>query len=703
MEGLNELNERYDLMKERISALAQDASFCGVYGEYIGFCARFLEKIFYVYETIGEKGRTALPLDWWQEQNRNLYADILPSGYEKSFANPDYAVKQFGKEMGQRLCFLYTELRSLIPSAYEQCLWDLVVFSELFVEVETIIASARSGEAFRKSGKDSLSEEQKPSDDAILIKEIQTIIYDFERDYSEVIVARRLRNQLDSSMDFATSIIMESDLCDESYLYYYGEYIGENERTSREYLAGLSEQQLYNMAFTYTDGFREGFEIAGIDLSKKKTVNIRYNIGFEPMVRQAVIQFEALGLKPSIYPAAAKSLDKQRHLRIGYTATSANKQYDYDHRFDNALYLDKAFLERRYEVLSKAYEEYKELCSYYAGPACIEVFGEKDFTPVSKENALSLDEQQQKLTVKWATQSAKLSNHYIPRDQYSFTIIAYPVAEIGSDYQCIFEETIKVNNLDKKRYRNIQQCLIDALDEAEYVRVLGTNGNHTDMKVMLHVKKNPEKETNFENCLADVNIPVGEVFTSPKLTGTTGCLHVSSVYLNDLDFKNLTLHFEDGKVVSYSCDNFDDDKDNLAFVKENLMNHRETLPLGEFAIGTNTTAYVMARKYNILHKLPILIVEKMGPHFAVGDTCYSHSEEVRLFNPDGKEIVAKDNECSLLRDTNEEEAYFNVHTDITIPYEEIGLIEAVRFDGSTIPLLRNGEFVLAGTEELNII
>lgn len=681
MEGLNELNERYDLMKERISDLAQDASFCGVYEDYIGFCARFLEKIFYVYETIREKGRAALPLSWWQEQNQSLYADILPSGYEESYANPDYAVGQFGKEIGQRLCFLYTELRSLIPSAYEQCLWDLVVFSELFVEVETIVAS----------------------DVAVPAKQLQTIIYDFERDYSEVIVARRLRNQLDSSMDFAANIIMESDLCDESYLYYYGEYIGENERTSWEYLTGLSEQQLYDMAFTYTDGFREGFEIAGIDLNKKKTVNIRYNIGFEPMVRQAVKQFEALGLKPSIYPAATKSLDKQRHLRIGYTATSANKQYDYDHRFDNALYLDKAFLERRYEVLSKAYEEYKELCKYYAGPACIEVFGEKDFVPVSKENALLLDEQQQELTVKWAAQSAALSNSYIPRDQYSFTIIAYPVAEIGSDYQSIFEETIKVNTLDKKKYRDIQQCLIDALDEAEYVHVLGANGNRTDMKVMLHVKKNPDKETNFENCLADVNIPVGEVFTSPKLTGTAGCLHVSSVYLNDLDFKNLTLHFEDGKVVSYSCDNFDDDKDNLAFVKENLMNHRETLPLGEFAIGTNTTAYVMARKYNILHKLPILIVEKMGPHFAVGDTCYSHSEEVRLFNPDGKEIVAKDNECSLLRDTNEEEAYFHIHTDITIPYEEIGLIEAVRFDGSTIPLLRDGKFVLAGTEELNII
>ena len=35
--------------------------------------------------------------------------------------------------------------------------------------------------------------------------------------------------------------------------------------------------------------------------------------------------------------------------------------------------------------------------------------------------------------------------------------------------------------------------------------------------------------------------------------------------------------------------------------------------MGEFAIGTNTTAYVMAKTYDILYQLPILIVEKMGP------------------------------------------------------------------------------------------
>lgn len=76
--------------------------------------------------------------------------------------------------------------------------------------------------------------------------------------------------------------------------------------------------------------------------------------------------------------------------------------------------------------------------------------------------------------------------------------------------------------------------------------------------------------------------------------------------------------------------------------------------------------------------MPILIAEKMGPHFAVGDTCYSHAEEVKVYNPDGKEIVARDNEVAALRSVNPSKAYFNCHTDITIPYDELAELTAVK-------------------------
>ena len=131
------------------------------------------------------------------------------------------------------------------------------------------------------------------------------------------------------------------------------------------------------------------------------------------------------------------------------------------------------------------------------------------------------------------------------------------------------------------------------------------------------------------------------------------------------------------------------------------MFHHESLPLGEFAIGTNTTAYVMAKKYQISDKLPILIAEKMGPHFAIGDKCYSWHEDTPVYNANGKEIIARDNEISILRKEDPAKAYFGCHTDITIPYEEIGHIHVVRADGSRIPLIENGRFVLPGTEKLN--
>ena len=214
--------------------------------------------------------------------------------------------------------------------------------------------------------------------------------------------------------------------------------------------------------------------------------------------------------------------------------------------------------------------------------------------------------------------------------------------------------------------------------------------------------------------MADCNIPVGEVFTSPVLKGTNGTLHVSKVFLHELQYQNLEVTFEDGMIKDYTCTNFENEEENKKYVFSNVLYNHDTLPIGEFAIGTNTTAYVMAQKYGIEDKLPILIAEKMGPHFAVGDTCYSWSEDVKVYNPDGKEIVAKENECSVFRKEDPKKAYFNCHTDITIPYEELSRIAAVTAqtvevpimndvaeERVEIPILLDGRFVLEGTLKLN--
>ena len=677
------LDERYGLAFERIKQINSE---CDILQD--GFCEYFKRVSGFIIEmdklkhNIDTKCYENAALEELQRVNTDLYKDVLDStdAYDKSFANPSYACERLGLDYGRLLSFLYIEIRGMIVYAYEKRTAQMTAVAELFVEIYCMFEQA-----------DSLPEYQSVLD----------CVYWYVSDYSDDMIEYRISEMLNPDYSFATDIIMNSDLNDLRYLYRFGEYITDNEIKTARYLNSLSRSEIESMAATFTEGYRIGFELGNKDISKKKTVNIRYCIGFERLVREEIKQFEKIGLKSTIYRAAADSINKKMHIKIGYVSTSPNKQMDYDHRFDNALYLDSQFVERKLGALKLAYEKNKTYAAEFGGPAVMEIFGEVPFEPVDKPECLRLDEKQQKLSVKYNNEASAIVNTYIKGEERSFTIIAYPIPEIGDNYEQIFNETVKINTLDYDKYKVIQQNIIDALDGADYVSVKGCNGNTTDMRVSIMPIADMTSQTVFENCLADVNIPLGEVFTSPVLKNTTGRLNVSQVYLNDLKFKNLTVEFRDGFVTGYNCDNFADEDKNKAFFKENVLYNHDTLPIGEFAIGTNTTAYVMANKYDIVYKLPILIVEKMGPHFAIGDTCYSRSEDIVVFNPNGKEIISRDNEVSLLRKTQPEKAYFNCHTDITIPYDEIGSISAIHSDGKEIKIIENGRFVLEGCEELN--
>lgn len=673
------IEERYELAVERIRVMQSENTVPEKYRDYFHQMAAFVQMI--------DELRTQLLKGSYQQAdqkelaawNERLYRDILGEAYETSYANPAYAVRMLGEGYGQILSFLCTELRGAIVYTFEGKTEYLDILFELLIEVYNQFEG-----------------EKVPEESAV-----RDTVYWYASDYCDVFTADRIREQLDPSESFAVDLILQSDLTDVRYLYQFGEYISENELGTSRHLASLSEETIQKMADVYTEGYRIGFVNTGKDLSKKSVVNIRYVLGFERVIRRAIENFRKMGLEPVIYRSGVSVLTKRQHLKVGYYGGVANKQYEYDHKDDQALFLDRRFAERKLQVMQTAYEHLKDQAAQLAGPACMEVFGEEPFAPESKGEALKLTKKQNEIMLSFDSRQSQMVNTYIPGDERSFTIIAYPVPEIGEQYEEIFDEIIKINTLDASTYERVQQTLIDALDQGTHVKILGAGDNRTDLTVQLYPLKDPLKETIFENCVADVNIPVGEVFTSPVLEGTNGVLHVSKVYLNELQYKDLELTFSNGMIADYTCKNFEREMENKEYIRENVLYRHPTLPLGEFAIGTNTTAYVAAKKYGIEEKMPILIAEKMGPHFAVGDTCYSWSEDIKVYNPNGKEIVARDNSVSLKRKEDVSKAYFHCHTDITIPYEELGKIAVITKDGTEILLLENGKFVLPGTEILN--
>ena len=666
MEHLDIIFERYEIATSRIREIINEDTVSEPFKSFFCKASEFICKIDDLNSIIKSGEINDFSLDRLKELNKSLFEEIYSENYEESFANPEYAVKTLGEEYGKILCYIYTKNRGMIRNVYMGRLEEVVLQMELFTQIYNYFEDV----------------EQLEYDN------VYETVYSYEKDNTEIFTDLMIEDRINPDNKFAVDIVMNSDLNDLRYLYKYGEHVGFNELKMAEFLNSLSQEEIDRLAKVYTEGYRIGFINTGKDISKKGTVDIRYSLGFERIIRSAIFNFKKMGLEPVIY-------------QVGYTTTSPNRQYAYDHRYDDALYLDKAYIKRKLEVSRHAYESRKQLAGKMAGPAVIEIFGETPFEPENKKQAYALSEEQQKLKSEYITEYQTMVQEYIKGDERSFTIIAFPIPEFGDDFEQMFKETVKINTLDSEIYGKVQQNIIDALDQAEYVKVLGKGDNKTNMKVQMHDLKNPLKETNFENCLADVNIPLGEVFTSPKLKGTEGILHVSQVYLNDLKYNDLQIIFEDGKIKDYTCKNFDTEEENKKFIKQNVMFNHETLPIGEFAIGTNTTAYRVAKKYHVVYKLPILIVEKMGPHFAVGDTCYSFEEDIKTYNPDGKEIVARENEVSALRKTDIKKAYFGCHTDITMPYDELGEITAVRKDGSEITIIKDGRFVLEGTELLN--
>ena len=676
------MQERLLLASERIQEIAFEYLLPDEYSKYFN---RLSKRILHILDK-QTNDYSVLTLKELKEYHDSLFQEFIDKEYEHSYANLEYCETCFKDnfEVARIFSFLYVEMNILIECVYEQRFDRAVRYLELFIECYGLYVYVYQ------------YEQRIPT-----ALELKLIVEQNFKDYAVEEAIDRVETKLKSHSGVAAMIIERADLSDERYLYQYGEYISVNEIETMKYFNQMSQSQLEEIAFCYTNGFKIGFEKKGVLLSDKKLIQIVYPIGFERLVRVAVNQFRKMGVEP-VFQRNANSVFHKRGMRLsGYYSTPYNRQLLFDHREDEAIVLSKNYLNKKLLGYQKGYEKFKELAKGYAGPAWIEVFGEEKYDFIQKKQCVQMNKKQQQMSTQYYVELTQIINKYIDPRERSFTIIAFPIPQIGEFYPQIMEETIAINSLDYKTYEAIQQTVIDALDQTQKVVIKGSGENQTDLTISLHERTDPQKETIFENCVSDVNIPLGEVFTTPILKGTNGVLHVPIAYLNDMVFYQLKFVFEDGYVTSYSCENFEDISDNQKYIKDHILYHHETLPIGEFAIGTNTRAYKMADKYKIHDLLPILIAEKTGPHFALGDTCYSYDEETKVFNDNGKEVIAKDNERSRMRNTNLGEAYYSCHTDITLPYHEIGELYGVKMDMTKVPIIREGKFVLEGTDLLN--
>ena len=268
--------ERFRLALERIGAMAEEECTAPCCVPFFKYAAGWVLTLLDHRRMLEDGSFNSIPLEKLRERNRELYEDIFPENYEKSWANPGHAISQTGKEMGPVLSALMMELRSMISLVYEGDAERFLIRMELLLEVYFAFVTAY--DAYRKDAAQAGTNMPAPA-------HIREKVRQFLEDYApEETLVRVQRSLVGGSIP--EQILKDwYKAKDERCLYRYGAYISDNERGVFSYLESLDEETIARMADTWTEGFRIGFEVTGKDLSIRRRAGLLCHVGFERVAK----------------------------------------------------------------------------------------------------------------------------------------------------------------------------------------------------------------------------------------------------------------------------------------------------------------------------------------------------------------------------------------------------------------------------------
>lgn len=592
------------------------------------------------------------------EKNSEFFSGFALD-YEHSFANPEYLHAQG---------FPDADLLSVIYQQFDRSLRNVILNRPIFVwnKSDVLVALRRYFEDFDRAR--------------------------LQRTYDRECIATQIECEDSRMLECSTVInaynaVLKSAQPDNlDWMSGYGAYICGLERDMCRFWFSLPGAVLDRLALHIVDAFFHGFVSQSRAVAGRSNVRLVYAIGQEALARRVQDIFISRGMEVII---------------LQPSTCAYGEQFFADHRYDHAVYQDPRCYRGQARAYRLAADHFEPYISNTCGFVRIGTFGAAPCPVVPGPHAFKAGKETLALYNEQLRDNRAAEAALLKPDTLSFCSVVFPDLRVGENFREIFDAFVQLNTEDSTPYELIQQTLIELLDGCERVHLKGRGENKTDLNVTLRKLDAPARQTNFLNCGGDINVPHGEMFTTPVLKGTSGVFNVRRVFLRGKDYRDLTLTFQDGLVVDYSCNNFASGAENRRYVLENLLCGTENAPMGEMSIGTNTLAYQLAMRFGLYERLPILLAEKMGPHIAVGDPCFARGEDSPVFNIyGGKEMVARDNERTAQRAAGDG-CYVNFHTDITIPYDEMGLLEGITASGGSVPIIRDGRFVPDAADKLN--
>lgn len=200
------------------------------------------------------------------KENNQLYSELLPENYVRSYANPSFCVEMFGDKCGQLISYFYRMYRQYTTYAFQHKIFKMDEYNKLFIDVFDFINNNKI--------------------EYDVFKELITEI-DRKDQTGQFII--ECKEKVDKNFKFYRDIIENSDLNDLRYLFKYGEYIAENEIKTAEFWLDYSDEKVELLVKLIVDSYIRSFIVEGKDIPKKSTVAVcRWNIGQEMMIHQLI-------------------------------------------------------------------------------------------------------------------------------------------------------------------------------------------------------------------------------------------------------------------------------------------------------------------------------------------------------------------------------------------------------------------------------
>ena len=229
----------------------------------------------------------------------------------------------------------------------------------------------------------------------------------------------------------------------------------------------------------------------------------------------------------------------------------------------------------------------------------------------------------------------------------SLAIIPYPTEALAQEaemslleYQNFVAKACFLHKKDPakewKELSKMQENIVKRLNKAKNMRFVGED---TDLRLSVKARK-------WLNCDGHVNMPDGEVFTSPIENSAEGQIRFTYPGIEmGREVENITLTFKSGKVVRARAEKAED------FLKEIIKTDEGAKRIGEIAVGTNTGIDRFTKN--------MLFDEKMGHciHLALG------------FAPVPQETGGK-NQSSIHWDLLKDMRTGEIHADKELVYQK---------------------------------